>query len=391
MTPARPAHAPPLLLVLLLGVALLSGCASTGPQPRAERPLSFVPPPTSPPLMGKDNLNAQVPTAADTRPAPDVWTHIARNYRLGFDPDRPRIARERQRYTRHPTYFRKVTERARPYLYHILQVLEAEKLPPELALLPFIESAYIVDARSRSGAAGLWQFIPSTAATFGLAMDHGYDERLDVVASTRAAARYLRHLKEVFDGDWLLALAAYNTGEQNVRRAIERNQARGEPADFWHLDLPAETRDYVPRFLAVLSLVADPEAYQVTPAPVPNRRYFTTFPVRGRISLEKLARYARLDPDELLRLNAAFRHGITPADRTVQLAVPLQAASVIAGLNFSERPPAVVAVNVHRVRKGETLSQISRRYGVPLVKIKASNRLKGDRIRVGQTLTIPGS
>ncbi len=384
--------AAPRLILLLLALLLLHGCATTGPgEAQPARPLVFVPRPATPPLTAKDNLNVQVPTAADERPETDAWRHIARHAQLAFDPDQPRVVRERARYVRHPGYFRKVTARARPYLYHILQVLQEEKLPPELALLPFIESAYIVDARSRSGAAGLWQFIPATAATYGLVMDRWYDGRLDVVAATRAAARYLRHLQQAFDGDWLLALAAYNSGEQNVRRAIDSNRAQGRPTDFWHLDLPPETRDYVPRFLAVLSLVSDPEAYQVTTAPVPNQRYFTTFDVRGRISLDKLARYAQLQPEELRRLNAAFRHGITPADRTVRLAVPLQAASIIARLNFDGRTPPAVAANLHRVRKGETLGQISRRYGVPLVRIKASNRLKSDRIRVGQTLTIPDS
>ncbi len=177
-------------------------------------------------------------------------------------------------FEHNPDYLERVFQRGQRYMYHIITEVEARGMPLEFALLPVVESAYEPFAYSRSRAAGLWQFIPDTGARFGLKRDWWYDGRRDVVESTRAALDYLQALHDQFDGDWLLAIAAYNVGENSVQRELDFNRANGKPTDFWHLRLPAETRAYVPKLLALKRLMAEPERYGLEFAVIPNEPYF---------------------------------------------------------------------------------------------------------------------
>src|SRR5690625_3612316 len=219
-----------------------------------------------------EGLDGELPLAEAT----SSWQRIRAGYGLvQGELTHPSIDAELERFQRHPHYFQEVTRRAEPYLYHVVEQLTERGMPTELALLPFIESAYDPFAYSQGRAAGLWQFVPGTATHFGMKRNDWYDARRDVIASTDTALDYLQQLHARFDGDWLLALAAYNGGPGTVSRALASNAARGRGNDFWSLPLPAETRVYVPRLLALARIVRTPARYGLNLHPIPNRPSFS--------------------------------------------------------------------------------------------------------------------
>jgi len=225
-------------------------------------------------------------------------------------------------YTQHSAYLHQVAERAHPYLYHIVEKLSQHKLPSELALLPIVESAYQPTGLSPKSAAGLWQFVPSTGHDFDLHQNDHYDARLDIAASTQAAVRYLSFLKQHFNGDWLLALAAYNCGLGAVDDAIDRNIAEGLDTDYWSLRLPEETQEYVPRFLALSSIFADPAAHGLKLAPVRNEPYFVKVNIDRKHDIaylaekefKEVARLADLSYEQFSRLNPGYLNPKLAAD-----------------------------------------------------------------------------
>ena len=197
----------------------------------------------------------------------------------------PRIEQQRLWFASNPSFLENAGERGSLYIHYIVERLEERNMPLELALLPVIESAYNPMAYSRSDAVGLWQFIPSTGRYFNLRQTRAYDGRRDITASTTAALDYLTRLHDMFNGDWLLALAAYNAGEGTVSRAIERNEKLGLPTDYWNLPLPQETQDYVPKLLALSQVVLAPEAYGVNLNPIANQPYFEVVEINQRMDL----------------------------------------------------------------------------------------------------------
>jgi len=225
-----------------------------------------------------------------------------------------RIGKQIAWYSQRPSYLQQVAERARPYIYHIVSGLSANHLPTELALLPIVESAYQPTAQSPKSAAGLWQFIPSTGLDFDLTQTEQYDARLDIDASTQAAIRYLSFLKRHFNGDWLLALAAYNCGLGRVDDAINHNRANGLPTDYWSLSLPEETQDYVPRFLALSSIFADPQSYGLKLPSIKNEPFFVKVKVErpfdidylSKKNLSTIAELADLSYEQFIQLNPGY-------------------------------------------------------------------------------------
>jgi membrane-bound lytic murein transglycosylase D len=262
-------------------------------------------------------------------------------------------------------------------------------MPLELALLPFIESAYNPQAISSAQAAGLWQFIPSTGRNFSLRQDWWYDGRRDITASTGAALDYLTLLNGYFDGDWLLALAAYNCGEGCVGRAIKRNEALGLPTDYWNLQLPRETMNYVPKLLALAQIVDSPTAYGTVLPSLANEPYFAGVAIDQQIDLHKVAELADLSTDELLSLNPAFNQRVTAPNGEYQLLIPVdhveQFTAALASLPANER----VNYQHYRVRSGDTLSQIAQRHQLSVSVIRDVNDINGSLLRVGQTLMLP--
>ncbi|MCS6948190.1 MAG: transglycosylase SLT domain-containing protein, partial [Steroidobacteraceae bacterium] len=240
---------------------------------------------------------------------------LLQRLRSGFalpEVDHPSIDAHLSWYARNPEYLERVFGRAELYLHHIVGEIEARGMPLELALLPVIESAFEPFAYSRARAAGLWQFIPGTGERFGLPQNWWYDGRRDVLESTRAALDYLQFMHDEFNGDWLLAAAGYNCGEHCVLRAIRENQAQGKPIDFWSLRLPAETRAYVPKLLAMSRLVANPELYGIAFSQIPNEPYFVKVDTGGQIDLKLAAELAGITHEELSELNPAFHRWATP-------------------------------------------------------------------------------
>jgi membrane-bound lytic murein transglycosylase D len=232
------------------------------------------------------------------------------------------IDQELSWFISHPAYIERVQQRAEPFLYSIVRQFEKHDIPGELALLPVIESAFQARAVSPANAAGIWQFIPGTGKNYGLKKSRSYDGRRDIYASTRAAIRYLKKLHGDFNGDWLLAVAAYNCGEGAVAKAIQRNEMRNLPTDFWSLDLPSETRSYVPRLLAVARLFANSDQYGVDLRPIPNQPLFKTVKISSQLDLALAAEAADLSLDRMLELNPGFRHKVADVDGSYRLFVP---------------------------------------------------------------------
>ncbi len=266
---------------------------------------------------------AQVEASPPLRPADysDLFDRIRAGFKLP-DSDHAAIDRELEWYAGNPDYLGRAFSRADLYLYHIVTELEARGMPLELALLPVVESAFEPYAYSHSSASGLWQFIPGTGSRYNLKQDWWYDGRRDVIESTRAALDYLQALNTEFNGDWLLAIAAYNCGEMNVERAVARNQAAGLPTDFWNLKLPAETRAYVPKLLAMGRVVAHPERYGLSFNKIPNQPYFAKVDTKGQISMHVAAEIAGLTDAELYELNPAFHRWATDPSGPYSLLVP---------------------------------------------------------------------
>ena len=234
------------------------------------------------------------------------------------------IDRELEWFVNHPTYLDRVQTRAEPFLYSIVRQLEKHDVPGEIALLPIIESAFQPQAVSPAHAAGIWQFIPATGKRYGLKQNHSYDGRRDVYASTRAAIKYLKKLHRDFNGDWLLAIAAYNCGEGAVARAIQKNLARNKPTDFWSLDLPGETRSYVPRLLAVARLFEGADQYGIGLHHIPNEAVFKPVKVSTQLDLALAADAADISLDKLHELNPGFKHKRAELEGSYRLFIPAE-------------------------------------------------------------------
>ncbi len=350
-----------------------------------------------------------------------VWERLFSLYALP-EINNPRIDRELYWYLEHPASLAILQQRAEPYLHHILDEIEAKNIPGELALLPVVESAFIPDAYSKADASGLWQFIPSTGEEFGLQQNAWYDGRRDVYASTKAATAYLKQLSENFEGDWLLALASYNCGKGRVRKSIEQNAYRNLPTDYWSLDLPEETQNYVPRLLAVAKLFANADEYNIHLQNIPNRPYFEVVDIKYPIDLYKAAQLANTPLDKFLKLNPGFNRFCTAPEGPHRLLIPVaQAQSFKRNLallpnservtikqydqvrvaqvrrqeKHEEKVPQIrrevvrTDLNQYRVKPGESLTLIARNNHTTIQSIRQINNLTSNSIRSGMRLRIP--
>jgi len=326
-------------------------------------------------------------TQGEHRPS-DLWERVRTGFRLE-QVDHPRVLKELDRLRRHPNAVRALLKRSTPFLHHIVEKVEQRDLPLELALLPAVESGFRPFAHSANGAAGLWQFMPATGRMLGLEQNRHYDGRRDVTRSTRAALDYLTQLHGRLDDNWLHALAAYNCGIGTVRRAIRRAHTREHGTSYWKLDLPAETDAYVPRLLAMARIVADPERYGVELPEVANEPYFDATTVQGALDLEIAAELADIPLYEFLTLNPAYREGAIPARKSYKILLPKKhLVAFKQGLAELPRDQWRRSAD-YRVRAGDTLIAIARRYQVSVDAIREANRIRGHHIRVDQRLRIP--
>ncbi len=265
----------------------------------------------------------------DSKKQTVLWERIRKNFdmpRRKHAQEQARIQHFVQHYAADEKRLNRMSSQASPYLHFIVEELEKREMPGELALLPMIESAFEPRATSRKGAAGLWQFVPKTGKQYGLKQDSWYDARRDVIASTRAALDYLQELHKEFGGNWPLALAAYNAGPGTVHRAIKKNVQSGMPTTFWHLKLPKETQHYVPKFLALAEVVANPKKHDVSLPLIENKPYFVTVDPGKQVSLNKVAKIADISMYELKRLNAGYRKANTHPKGPKRLLLPVENA-----------------------------------------------------------------
>ena len=377
---------------------LLCACAhQPAAQPKREPVVLTEPPAAQSPITPADSASASV---APSITMPREWQHhngedyddLFDRMRAGFAFDEvqePAIDVQLAWFEHNPDYLERVFQRGQRYMYHIITEVEARGMPLEFALLPVVESAYEPFAYSRSRAAGLWQFIPDTGARFGLKRDWWYDGRRDVVESTRAALDYLQALHDQFDGDWLLAIAAYNVGENTVQRELDFNRANGKPTDFWHLRLPAETRAYVPKLLALKRLMAEPERYGLEFAVIPNEPYFAVIDTDSQIDLKIAAQLASTSYDELVALNPGYNRWATDPDGPHRMLVPIDNADGFDTALKTLGPDDRVRFASHEVTRKETLAMIAKQYGTSVAVITKINDLKGGKVTPGETLKIP--
>lgn len=326
------------------------------------------------------------PVAAQ-RPKDDLWQRIRNGFKLNHD--HKKVAGDIAWFQRNQGYLDRTVDRAEPYLYMIVEEAERRGIPLEIALLPIVESAFQPFAYSHGRASGIWQFIPGTGKLYGLKQNWWYDGRRDVYAATRAAFNYLQGLAEYFHGDWALALASYNSGEGTVQRAVARNQRARKRTDFWNLKLPLETRGYIPRLLAVATIIDQPERYGLTLRSLPNKPFLARVPVDGQIDLAFAAYLAEINIEDIYRYNPAFNRWATDPDGPHYLLLPTDTAEVftqrIAEFPMEQR----VRWENRKLQEGETLATVARAYGTTVDVLERVNNVKASKVRAGRDVVIP--
>lgn len=291
-----------------------------------------------------------------------------------------------ERLRSHPGAVNFLMKRAEPYLQYLLEEINRQGLPTDLILVPMVESAFETTALSPKQAAGLWQFIPSTGQAYGLQVDETYDGRYDVHASTQAALKYLKHLNRLFNGDWMLAFAAYNAGEGAVQRAVEASRKAGEEGTFWDLSLPAETQAYVLKILSLARVIADPESHGLKPHKAPAQPSLARVEVGPGVRIPELIASSGIVAEDFYRLNPAFKPDVEPPARTHNVLIPMDKAETLAAGSTGAK---VYAMRKVVVKKGETLSLLAKRHGVPELKLAEWNNLKPKApLKPGQELVV---
>ncbi|NGM89071.1 transglycosylase SLT domain-containing protein [Parapusillimonas sp. SGNA-6] len=367
-----------LRLFILLIVAVLAGCATNS---HKDNPYAHT---------KKTYTAAETSRTIDlTHPPRDMWDRIRRGFAI------PNLNNElTQRWTdyyaSHPQSVLLMSQRAGKYLYYIVDELDRRGLPTELALLPFVESAYDPTAYSRAKASGLWQFIPSTGRHYNLEQDWWRDQRRDPIASTNAALDYLAYLYD-FQGDWYLALASYNWGEGAVKRAMEKNASAGIPADYVSIRMPDETRNYVPKLQAIKNIIANPKKYGITLPDVSNTPYFTTVQKSTDMDIEVAAKLAEMSVEEFKLLNASYNRPIILAEHNPVLLLPTNRVDIF-NANLEAYKGRLSSWQTYRSKKGESYAAIAKQHGITLGQLRQVNGLSARQTRaVAQTLLVPAA
>ena len=356
----------------------------------SSKPMQVAPVVSMPPPPQVD-LQAVLEETAQEQVNVDIWSLLRAGFRLPHRLDEKRVQQQINWFIRNPDYLERVIKRSEPFLYHIMESLSASKLPLEFALLPIVESAFDPFAYSHGRASGLWQFIPSTARLYGVKIDWWYDGRRDLIDSTAAANRFLTDLCKYFNGDWELALAAYNSGMGNVGKAIKQNKKQGKPASFWDLKLPRETQAYVPKLLALSAIIKDPAHYNIELYSIANQPYLEAVAIESQLDLALAAELADVHIDEIYRLNAGHNQWATHPEGPHRLLLPVNKAT-----NFRQQLKQLpdsnrISWKRHTIKAGENLGSIAQRYALNVQTIKRTNNLDNDLIRTGDRLMIPSA
>lgn len=322
---------------------------------------------------------------------PNVWDVLRGEFSLNHESTQPEVLTQIRWIVSHPSYIQKVAQQSEPYIYHIVTEIKKRKMPGELALIPMIESSYDPFAYSGAGAAGLWQLMPGTGTDLGLKQDWWYDGRRSVRPATDAALNYLSYLHNFFNGDWILAFAAYDSGEGTMARIIKNSRQTRRKINFWSLSVPQETRAYIPRLLALAEVIQNPQRYHITLPDIPHAPYFEEVNIGSQIDLSHAAKLAGISYKELIKLNPGYNRWATAPYRPYKLLVPADKVDDfnknLANLPISER----VSWTRHKVSAGDNLTLIAQKYHTTTSLIKQLNQLKSGAVKKGQYVLIPSS
>jgi membrane-bound lytic murein transglycosylase D len=397
---------------LTLAALLLTACAAPppAPEPSAGLPVESIPsggeqpqaaspaakpasPVARPPVVFEGERREVKPpahaaaTIDRTAPIDDVWQRIRHGFAVP-DLDNALVREKTRYYAARPDYLQRMFDRSRLYLYHIVEEIEKRGMPMELALLPMVESAFNPMAYSRAHASGIWQFIPGTGKRFELEQNWWYDGRRDIVESTNAALDYLTKLYEMH-GDWHLALASYNWGENAVARAIAKNQAAGRPTDYASLNMPAETRHYIPKLQALKNIIANPEPFGIDIGPIPNQPYFATVTKLRDIDVQLAARLAEMPVAEFIALNPGFSRPYIRASVTPRIVLPADKVDVFHDNLTALGEKSLVSWKTYYPKPGETFEAIAKKHGITLGQLREVNGISPRTKAVPRLLVVP--
>ena len=389
----------PFRLAASLVFLLLAGCATTGsgtsepgdalPTPDAEAEPVFSSAATIDEHLFVPRLETLPASDAADHVHANVWERLTHGFVLPECSEHEINLQWARWYAERPDYMGRIFKRAQPWIHHIADELERRGMPAELALLPIVESAYDPFAYSSGRALGTWQFIADTGRRYGLNQNWWYDGRRDVYASTDAALRYLNDLAVMFDGDWLLALAGYNTGENRVAKQVKRNRAAGRPVDFWNLKLPQETRGYVPKLLGLTCLFKYPERFEFEIPGTPDQQVIAAVDIGRQADLVLVSQMAQVPIDVLFTLNPGYNRWATSPDGPFRVVLPLDGADMLQAKLEQIDASSLMKWDQVVVQRGDTLSELSSRHHVPVSVLRESNNLRNDTIHPGQKLLLP--
>lgn len=386
--------------VLPLSAMLLAGCATTAPQTSSEElaqpqpPVVAEVPPSSVATVDEHLFEPAAPVHEETTEEAllvhdNVWERAIDRFALEDCRAHESSLQWAEWYAARPEYMGRIFKRAQPWIHYIVEELERRDMPGELALLPIVESAYDPFAYSRGRALGTWQFISETGRRYGLKQNWWYDGRRDVYSATNAALDYLAYMHDLFDGDWLLALAGYNSGEGRVGRAVKRNRNAGKPTDFWNIKLPRETRGYVPKLMGLTCLFLYPEEYDFEWAKTPNSQVIAAVDIGHQADLVLVSQMAEVPIDQIFTLNPGYNRWATSPDGPHHVVLPVENASLLEEKLARIDPSSLMKWDQVTVESGDSLSTLANRHGVPVSVIRSANDINGDLIRVGQKLRLP--
>ncbi len=321
--------------------------------------------------------------------ADNLWDILRYEFSLPHYENHPSVQDNIVWFMDNQDFLMRTATRAAPYLYFIHQQVKKRKLPVELVLVPIIESGYNPFNLSSAGAAGIWQMMPDTATGFGVKQDWWYDGRRDIVASTKAALNYLTYLFDFFDGNSLLAIAAYNTGEGSVMSAIRRNIRDGKSTDFWSLPLPKETRIYVPRILALATIIAHPDTYHIQLPSVPNAPYLAQVDVGGQIDLKQAANYAGMSLKQFQHLNPGYNRLVTHPRGPYKLVLPIENVERFMGQLARTSLSRHIDWVQYKVKSHDSIDTIAKHFKTTTYALREINHLRSGQLKKGMRLVIP--
>ena len=356
--------------LLLIIVLVLSGCQS---------------------LVGDNNLaifEADNLDAINYSDDSDLWRVIADRQEIIVE-NNPRIQSHIDWISQRPDYLASISKRAEPFLYLVVSELEKEEVPIEIALLPIVESDYYPFSYSHGTATGIWQFIPSTGRMYGLDEDWWHEDRRDVLASTKAAVRYLKDLNRMFDGDWLLSIAAYNAGPGRVQRAIDKNRNQGKRTDYWSLDLPKETEKYVPKLLALGKVLKNPERFNQKLIKIENKPYLEPINLESQFDLALIAQWTNLSIDEIYSFNPGLKRWATPEALPYTILLPVDVVGDFKEILTNQKNRPKVSWTRYKVKEGDSLSIIAQNFNTTINQIQSVNNINGSLIRANSYLIVP--